>query len=210
MKKKVLFGLAVVVFFFASGTSRGSLITNGDFETGDSAGWIFSGSVSVSSDSDMRTFADGVGTFPTGMFAVSFGAGNHTTSGVIIQDFSALSNHEYELSFNYGRFMDGSGGPQSIRVELINIADNQHLLDTVVTDSSGEKDLSILFSEYNYRFVALSSSTRLYISDVSAGTFDTDGILDNVGITPVPVPGTILLFASGLIGLAGFRRRKIL
>jgi hypothetical protein len=211
MKIRLLSTLTTVALLMASATGAHatSLLLNGDFETGDSTAWILAGNVNVVSDVAFRTNAGAVGSFPIGTYAVDLGGGDRLATGVLTQDFDTTPSHEYDLSFDYGRFQFGGGGPQSIRIELINPADDQRLLDTVVTDSSADSDLALLFDDYFFQFTAAGVMTRLSFSDVSAGTTSTDGVLDNVAVTAVPIlapePATVLLFAAGFTGLLSSR-----
>ena len=72
------------------------------------------------------------------------------------------------------------GGSQSIQFAVINLVDDQRLIDTVITDSSGEWNLALIFNSYNYRFIATDSTTRLFFRDVSAGTISTDAVVGDV------------------------------
>ena len=60
--------------------------------------------------------------------------------------------------------------------------------------------------------VKVSSATTTYLTFTdNNGANDIGAILDNVSIVsvPTPEPGTLALFGSGILGLAGMLRRKI-
>ena len=69
------------------------------------------------------------------------------------------------------------------------------------------------WAEYGFRFTATGGSTTLTF----ASTRDAPGApngksygaaLDNVRVNPVPIPGTVVLLASGIAGVAGWGRRR--
>lgn len=191
----------------ASQLAQANLITNGGFETSDFTGWDYSGNLAVISDAQFRNQAGAIGLFPNGAFAVDFSNGNNPATGYLSQNLSLIPGQTYELSFDYGRLQPGSGGPQSLWVEVTNLADDQQLLNTVITDSSAQIDLAILLDQYTYRFFAADSSVKLSFSDISNGTLSTDGVFDNVTLSAVPLPPTAWFLLSGL-GVFLFRYRK--
>ena len=182
----------------ASQLTQANLMTNGGFETGDFTGWSHAGNLAVISDAQFRNQAGAIGLFPNGAFAVDFSNGNNPATGYLTQNLSLEAGQTYELSFNYGRLQPGGGGPQSLRVEVTNLADDQQLLNTVISDSSAQIDLAILLDQYTYRFFANVPSVKLSFSDESNGTLSTDGVFDNVTLSAVPLPATAWFLLSGL------------
>jgi len=202
--------LQFTISITGSGKARANLVINGDFETGNLSGWNNSGTVVVGSELDFHTGGGGEGSFPVGSYAVNFGGYNLPNDGIISQSLETIIGQEYSLTFDYGRFQYGDGGPQSLHVEVISLTDNNHLIDTIITDSSGERNLSLLFEEYSYQFISSSSSVLLSFGDVSSGTHDTDGVLDNVSITVIPTPGALILGSIGIGFVTWLRRRRTL
>lgn len=66
---------------------------------------------------------------------------------------------------------------------------------------------------YNDFYEQLASFTHIAptMADVHSGVVgvyaDLEGTFDNYSLNPVPIPGAVWLFGSGLIGLVGLRRR---
>ena len=151
MKKKLLkifSGLLIVGYLIIPSnalSSTSNLISNSTFETGDSTGWTLSGNMGIVTAKHYRDCCGGINTFPGGEYAAYFGAGDKPATGVLSQAFITKSGQTHDLSFAYGRFQVGSGGPQSLKIEVINLDDNQILFNTTVTDSSGNVNLATLF-----------------------------------------------------------------
>jgi len=202
--------IAVALSLMGASRTRASLITNGDFETGDLTGWSFSGNVGVGSVTGFHVNAAGVGTFPTGQYAADFGGADLPDTGILSQNIVTVAGVQYTLTFDYGKFETGSA-TQAIAVSATNRGDNDSLLLQTISDSSGTADLSTVFSPYSFSFVATGLQTDIQFSDVSAGTMETDGLLDNVAVIAVPEPSSlVLLGASGLFMLRRQRRKLAL
>jgi len=78
------------------------------------------------------------------------------------------------------------------------------LVDTLT--GSGVGELVPVWSHYNYQFVASGTSTE--IKFLAGGIDDgLGGFLDDVRLTPVQEPSTLLLLGSGMIGLVGCRKK---
>ena len=74
--------------------------------------------------------------------------------------------------------------------------------DFVPVTSSG--NVITYFSDVQLAFSGLNIYDAFGITVPSAGNYSTDGFQETV----VPIPGSILLLGSGLVGLIGIARRK--
>lgn len=207
MKRRMtLAALLMASSLVFSNQSEAAIIVNGDFETGDISGWNGM-DPSIAPVSDAGFWAGGGwGSFLNGHYAVNFGGANRPAGETLWQQFSTIAGQQYVLNFDYGRFIEGSGGPQSLEVTVSNSADSAILFQTVVTDLSSASDLGALFDPYSHTFTASGSETILAFKDVSAGTHNTDGTLDNVQVAAVPEPSTLMLIGSGF-AFCAFRRK---
>lgn len=188
-----LLSLATTVF---ASTAQ---VVNGGFETGDFSGWTQFGDTTFNG---VCSATLGGGNCPDGNFmqyagdyAAYFGPVGDT--GGIYQDITTVPGQMYTISF-YLALPDG-GTPNFFSVQF-------------GTGSISFNDFPGTFGWGLFQFtdVATSTTTRLTF------TFREDPdywFLDNVNVTnggggTTPEPGTLVLFGSGLLGIAGVARRK--
>jgi uncharacterized repeat protein (TIGR01451 family) len=144
-----------------------SLVTNGDFSSGD-AGWTITGSVSIAGD------------------AAVYSGGEAPINGIIWQQISTISGRYYRLNYNVKRIGPGAGTPQ-IFAEVIDKDTNN-----VLTSKLSPGDAAGNLTSYTLSFLAQGASI-IRFTDQSTTTADLDVFLDDVsvdtstaGCTPQP------------------------
>jgi len=203
---KKLFGALLLAS--TCGTAHANLISNGDFESGDFTAWNNTGNLATNSQAQLLAGVGATGNLPSGTFLVNFNGANLPATGVLSQEFATVLNGNYQLDFDFGRLGTGAGGPPSLDVEIRDVLSNSVLFNTTVTDATGTIHLPDLLDPFGFAFVATGTSTRLTFTDTSGGTFETDGVLDNVSVNAVPLPSAAWLMLSSCVLLARKRISK--
>jgi len=195
--KNTLLLTAMCSCLFSVGANAAT-ITNGSFETGDFTGWISTGTGNNVTPNEGST---------DGIYAASFNGGEVVGNGTLSQSFTTVIGNTYLLDLDYGVFgvpTNSIPNTQSLRVELIG---GSTLLSQILTDTGSNPNV---FTTYSFGFTADSTSTTLSFTDLTtlSQSASTDFVIDNVSVSPVPVPAAAWLFGSGLLGLIGAARRK--
>ena len=195
MRVKTLLVLVAVVLLSAAPMAFGqNLVTNGSFETADFTGWSSTGNFEFS----------GV---TSGAFYVYTGAqdgdfysyfGPVSDPGGISQSFNTTAGQQYVFSFWLAAVGDD---PSSVTV----MWDGNTLLNQSDPNTGGNWQL------FSYDVIGTGHDTISF-------SFRDDPAyiaLDNVSVAPsgggsVPEPSSFLLMGTGVLGLAGFLRRKLI
>ena len=157
------------------------LITNGGFETGDFTGWTQSG----------NTGSTGTATFNvhSGTYAAIIGPVG--SLGFISQDLTTTPGASYNLSF----WLLSDGG---ITNENYVSWGGNVIFDVVDLGAAP-------YTLYNFSVTATGSLTTLTLGFRNDQGYQFVDDISATG-TAAPLPGTLLLLGSGLLGLTGLRR----
>jgi len=163
------------------------------------AGWSFSGGAGVQANGSAWGFTNAPGGAAQTAFLQSYIGSINVPTGnpsTIQQSVSGLtSGDSYAVSF----YLEGRPGygldPVTVTIDGVNVT------ITPASDSTWTK-----YTEY---FTASGSNTLTFsVSGSGDGPYDNDTGLADVSIGATPEPGTLLLLGTGLLGFAGFARRK--
>jgi hypothetical protein len=234
MKKTVAATIALGLLTFASNAMATNLITNGDFETGDFTGWTTScipGGASVVDTGSSFGYAallddptswgiEGLYQdfyIPTGINQVDVSFDYYFT-GI---DQSCLFNDYFDATFS---FLKEETTNFFWCEWTTNVWQDETLVSTSSTGSdynaivhfSGTFDLTDLANIDPNGQLSFLLTEQLWAACTMAGTLDSKIYLDNICVTdvndpcptPTPEPATMLLFGTGLAGLASIRRKR--
>lgn len=226
MKRGIFLVLTIAtILSLCAASPAANLVVNGSFEAdnfGCSGGGQCLGLIGNAVTG--WNIPNGDGTYPWGLQNVNqYGAGpaangnqwlvlGRVSSGVdyTIQQTISLSPGTYNLSFAIASELTGTMG-SVVEVSFLS------------GSSTGAQDFTAPIRGITYwnpwgynsmNFVATSSSVTIQFKDLAAefpSGFDLG--LDDVvvtGATSTPEPGTCLLLGSGIVGLAGTLRRKLM
>lgn len=211
---KRLFLVAVIsLIVVAPSLSHANLVANGSFETGfgnwagpvwapsSFAGWtITGGSVDVSYAPSGNWWKA-----PDGDFSLDM---NGSSVGAIRSDaFTTVPGQTYQVRFAMAGNPSGQYN-QTMTMDVSVNGGSPVTFSHLVTEPVYSYGMPLSWEEKGFTFVADSASTSLTFASTYYGSIYQGPTLDNVRVDAVPLPPSLLLFAPGLLGLMGLRRKS--
>ena len=212
-RKILLAGFTVMLLGLAGGQAQADLIQTGSFENPVPAGrWgsFRASSVAGWDSPDMLEFQKSslFGPAAEGNQYLELDSKRRDRNHFLTQAFSTSIGTRYTLRFAFSPRPRHADNILEVGIGGLN---DFSLFQGIVARASGAGLRQTAWTYYTLDFVATGTQTRIGFRD--AGRDDALGsLLDAVSVTAVtaatPEPGTLVLLASSLGGLAAWRRRR--
>ncbi len=211
MKTNIISVLFVASLFWI-GTANANLISNGDFETGNLDGWQKSKDVQIINSGPLSSVPGMDG------YYAAFGYKTKKTTNKLWQDFDVSGFNSVKVTFDWAfEFEDNLSGVKDVFISILRDFDgssvNNITLDRLVsTGNNSHINSKLLYGTYSEvidisGFNTDNARLQFRLSEHVGPIYSWAGI-DNVNVSPVPEPATMLLFGTGLASLIAVRHRK--
>jgi hypothetical protein len=183
--------LLLLVGIAAPAAFAADLVTNGSFETGDFSGWTEGGNFEftqvVSGPFYVYTAAQ------DGEFYATLGPVG--ADGTLSQTLATTAGTHYTFSFWLAAIGDAP-------------SDFSAMWNGDTLYSATDPDTGAAWTEFSFDVIGTGSDTITFAFDDDPAYIALDNI-SVVGGSTTPEPGSLILFGSGILGLAGVIRRKL-